>query len=196
MVLDGFDKQKQALLSSNLDRSKKGSVDSAIQPLVDLINSRKNFYTTSSCAGRTVLIQFRSKRKDDAAWLFTSHDYIAAQDLISILKGNANILDYPVWFMSEPPILHVCCRSFDDARTFLVIAKESGFKRAGIISFGRRIMIEMIGSQRIDAPIIEDKTILVSDGYLALLADKANQAMKKNRSDLERFRKKAEAKLF
>uniref|UniRef100_A0A0F7V6N1 tRNA(Phe) 7-[(3-amino-3-carboxypropyl)-4-demethylwyosine(37)-N(4)]-methyltransferase n=1 Tax=Toxoplasma gondii (strain ATCC 50861 / VEG) TaxID=432359 RepID=A0A0F7V6N1_TOXGV len=38
------------------DRSKKGSVDEEIRPLLDAINKLKNFYTSSSCAGRILLV--------------------------------------------------------------------------------------------------------------------------------------------
>ncbi|CBZ54144.1 conserved hypothetical protein [Neospora caninum Liverpool] len=38
------------------DKSKKGSVDEEIRPLLDAVNSLKNFYTASSCAGRVLLV--------------------------------------------------------------------------------------------------------------------------------------------
>ncbi|KEP67670.1 UNVERIFIED_CONTAM: hypothetical protein HHA_227400 [Hammondia hammondi] len=38
------------------DKSKKGSVDEEIRPLLDAINKLKNFYTSSSCAGRILLV--------------------------------------------------------------------------------------------------------------------------------------------
>lgn len=46
--------KKQCL--KKLDLSKKGSVDEGITHVVSLINSREEFFTTSSCSGRTILI--------------------------------------------------------------------------------------------------------------------------------------------
>lgn len=46
--------KKQCL--KKLDLSKKGSVDEAIAHVVSLINSREEFFTTSSCSGRVILI--------------------------------------------------------------------------------------------------------------------------------------------
>lgn len=45
----------KARVLGQVDLSRKGSVDAAIVPLVDYVNSQDHFYTTSSCAGRLVL---------------------------------------------------------------------------------------------------------------------------------------------
>lgn len=41
---------------NKLDLSKKGSVDEDIEHVVSLINSCEEFFTTSSCSGRVILI--------------------------------------------------------------------------------------------------------------------------------------------
>lgn len=46
-----FEKQKVACLSQ-VDLSKKGSIDDQIKDLVQYINAKENFFTTSSCSGR------------------------------------------------------------------------------------------------------------------------------------------------
>lgn len=46
--------KKQCL--NKLDQSKKGSVDEDIEHVVSLINGREEFFTTSSCSGRVILI--------------------------------------------------------------------------------------------------------------------------------------------
>uniref|UniRef100_A0A8C6KX63 tRNA wybutosine-synthesizing protein 3 homolog n=1 Tax=Nothobranchius furzeri TaxID=105023 RepID=A0A8C6KX63_NOTFU len=50
--------KKQCL--NKLDQSKKGSVDRDIEHVVSLLNSREEFFTTSSCSGRTILIDGHS----------------------------------------------------------------------------------------------------------------------------------------
>lgn len=47
----GFNKQKKSCLSQ-VDLSKKGSIDDQIIDLVQYINAHENFFTTSSCSGR------------------------------------------------------------------------------------------------------------------------------------------------
>lgn len=41
---------------SKADLSRKGSVDEDVAELVQLLNGREQFFTTSSCAGRILLL--------------------------------------------------------------------------------------------------------------------------------------------
>lgn len=61
-VMD-FAKQKANRLN-HADLSRKGSVDVAIQDIVNLINSQPMFFTTSSCSGRTIIIENVSGRSN------------------------------------------------------------------------------------------------------------------------------------
>ena len=46
-----FEKQKASCLSQ-VDLSKKGSIDDQIMDLIQYINAKDNYFTTSSCSGR------------------------------------------------------------------------------------------------------------------------------------------------
>lgn len=46
-----FAKQKVTCLSE-VDLSKKGSIDDQIMDLIQYINTKENYFTTSSCSGR------------------------------------------------------------------------------------------------------------------------------------------------
>lgn len=59
-----FSKQKQESLTK-IDNSKKGSIDVDIKELVDLINKNPDYYTTSSCSGRIVVLSKKSEKKDN-----------------------------------------------------------------------------------------------------------------------------------
>lgn len=50
-----FSAQKKVAFSGQ-DLSRKGSVDEPIVELVDFINSLDNYFTTSSCSGRIVVL--------------------------------------------------------------------------------------------------------------------------------------------
>ena len=67
-----FKKEKRQFLSKP-DKSSKGSIDPQIKPLLDEINKRKEYYTTSSCAGRVVLMKDAPKKRG-GAFVFASHD--------------------------------------------------------------------------------------------------------------------------
>ncbi len=57
-----FQKEKQDFLSKK-GKSRKGGIDKEIRPLVDLINSFGEYYTTSSCSGRILLIEIANPNK-------------------------------------------------------------------------------------------------------------------------------------
>lgn len=50
-----FMQQKEQCLSG-VDLSRKGSVDAPILDLVNFINAQPDFFTTSSCSGRTIVV--------------------------------------------------------------------------------------------------------------------------------------------
>lgn len=49
-----FKEDKERVLG-RIDLSRKGSVDVAISPLLEFLNGRECYYTTSSCSGRLVI---------------------------------------------------------------------------------------------------------------------------------------------
>ena len=58
-----FNKQKESCLSQ-VDLSKKGSIDDQIIDLVQYINAQENFFTTSSCSGRISVFSEVSEIKE------------------------------------------------------------------------------------------------------------------------------------
>ena len=54
---DGFSKLKEHSLSK-IDKSKKNSIDKNIKSLINIINKSDDYYTTSSCSGRIVLLRW------------------------------------------------------------------------------------------------------------------------------------------
>src|SRR3972149_12258512 len=105
-----FDRQKQQQLSRP-DFSKKGSIDRPIERLVKKINSSDNYYTTSSCSGR-IMVLAEGKKKNEAQWLFVSHEKVSSLKLKNIPKEK-------LWLKFEPMILHVACRTLEDAQNIV-----------------------------------------------------------------------------
>ena len=79
-----FQNDKKVFLSK-IDKSSIGSVDEDIKNLIDLINSKENYYSTSSCSGRIVLIE-QAEKKKEAEWLMVSHKEVSFEDLKKALK--------------------------------------------------------------------------------------------------------------
>jgi len=182
----GFDIDKKNILNKD-DKSKKGSIDSHILEFVNKINQLKDYYTTSSCSGRIMLIKRADNgKKNEAEWLFVSHETIKFSDLKDALL---NLPEEDVWFREESMILHVCCRTIEDAEKMLGFASEAGFKRAGIAAAKKKIMVEIMGTEFIDTIIAKDGKLLVDEDYIKVLIEYANKKLAKGHERINNFEK-------
>ena len=90
--MDGFLQRKKDVLSK-IDKSSIGKWDEKIISLCEKINSKENYYTTSSCSGRILLMVDQSKKGEDL-FLFVSHDKVSFKELkeklIEASKKNKN----------------------------------------------------------------------------------------------------------
>ncbi len=166
-----FEKQKKSALNKLKASVHSGDADAGILPLLEEINFKPNYYSTSSCAGRVSLLSELGGKGVDR-FLGKWHRKISVADVINSLKSKRG----SVWFRYESPILHVCARSLDDANKILFAARESGFKRSGIQSASEeRLMLELCSTEKIDAPVMCDGLLLVSEDYLRFLVEEANR---------------------
>jgi len=176
-----FSEEKKKILS-RADMSKKGAVDSEIRHLVDSLNSKGDYCTTSSCAGRITLIERRSSNKMDASWLLSSHQPMSADDARKHL-----ISKHDIWLIQESCIVHVFCRDLAAAERLLLACRRAGLKRSGVISFNKKIMIETMGSEKVETIVTKAGRVLVNDDYLGVLIGECNQRMKRNREKMDKL---------
>ncbi|MDP2925069.1 MAG: hypothetical protein Q8N99_01730 [Nanoarchaeota archaeon] len=182
---DKFLIQKQKQLSKR-DKSNIGEWDKKIIVLCDKINKKKNYYTTSSCSGRIVLLKYSDKKLKDA-FLFRTHDKIGFKQLKDALSGiNINGL---VEFQQTSCILHVACRTINDALNLIKLAKEAGWKRSGVMAGGDRFMVELHSTEQISFPVAKDGKILVDDDYIRMIVDIANSKLERVWNKIERLKK-------
>ncbi|VVB78313.1 tRNA(Phe) 7-((3-amino-3-carboxypropyl)-4-demethyl wyosine(37)-N(4))-methyltransferase [uncultured archaeon] len=172
LFLEG--KKKQLLRD---DRSSIGSWDSKISGLCNKINKKKNYYTTSSCAGRVVLLKYSEVKQEDA-FLFRTHNKISFNELKRALEKA--ILVYPgmIEFQQSCCILHIACLTLNDAQIILTKAKEAGWQRSGIIG-GKRNMVELHSTESISFPIASNGKVLVDDNFLKLIVLESNNKLER-----------------
>lgn len=176
--------KKQALVKlKKADKSRKGSVDKAIVSLVKLINKHPNYYTTSSCAGRMMILRPGSK-KHQTKWLFVSHDPAKLSDIK--LKPSKEI----TWFRYEPLILHICCRNLEAAKRLLKTTASSAFKHSGIITIGSKIIFEVLGIDYMDVPLAKNNKVLIDGDHLKILISEANKKLNLNLKRIKEFEKR------
>jgi len=177
-----FIKNKELYLKNKSDdRSKKGSLDRHISELVETINRSDDYYTTSSCSGRIMLFK-EGESKNDSEWTWVTHDIADPK----ILFDNISI-ETDLTFRMEGAILHVCAKSLDHAQKLIDLAKESGFKRSGIIASKKRFMTELISTENINSPLIIDGKGHFNQEYVTALTKKANEKLKLTWKKIEKL---------
>lgn len=177
-----FETDKKIFLGKK-DKSIKGEIDKEILPLIKKINSFPNYYTTSSCAGRIMLLM-PSKRKQDTKWIFVKHDKVK---FIEVKKNLKKIPKESVWFRQESFIIHVCCKTIDDAQKLLDIANKVGLKRAGIITTKNKILVELISTEHFDTIVAKNGKLLINDLFLKTLIEEANDKLEMNFRKLKKL---------
>ena len=163
-----------------IDKSKKGEIDKQIKTLIKLINSNKDYYTTSRCAGRIVLLEI-TKGKLGNKWLYSTHDKTSLKDIKSIKLSKKDI-----WFRQEPFILHVIGRDIQSAQKLINIARFVGFKRSGIQSI-KTNFVEINSTEVISTIIARNGKFLVDDDYLKILIKEANNKLIENKNKIKKF---------
>lgn len=178
-----FNNQKKTFLKK-LDKSKKGEIDKPIKSLIKLINKSNNYYTTSSCSGRIVLLAKKQGEKQGAKWLLSTHKKTNLKQIKSALK---TIPKQNVYFRFEPLILHVAADSIENAQKLVNKARDIGFKRTGIQSTKNKIIIEIASTEILNTIIAKNKKLLVNNDYLKILIQEANKKIEQNKSKIKRF---------
>lgn len=177
--------KKNALFKA--DKSKKGSIDDNILDLVNKINNNNDFYTTSSCSGRIVLIEIPvSMKKQEAEWLFITHDYVVEKtEILNLLNKHEELSE--VWFRFEPVIIHVGCRSIEKAQDLINFARSIGLKKSGIQSTKEKIIVELSCGDLIDTILVKDKERLVADDYIDVLITQANKKLNRTHEKIKKL---------
>lgn len=176
-----FQKYKKDILN-RLDKSKAKEVDKPILDLIDLINKITGMCTTSSCAGRTVLLR-KVSTKESCEWVYKTHEEPEADVAWQILENSSG----NVWLLFEDIILHICCETYDIADAFMQDVRSIGFKHSGIISSRKGYVVEIIGNERIETPVmIEDELIISSQTFNKLILE-CKKKLEKNRKKIRKL---------
>ncbi len=212
-----FSKRKNDVLSK-LDKSFIGGWDEKIKDLCEKINSSEDYYTTSSCSGRIVLMVDEDKKKP-GLFIKVYHDKVgfgelrgelgkimhspSARDMDKVDNENSSVNNSRkflangdeqanIKFKMEPCILHVACRDLKCAQELFDKAKLAGWKKSGIIASGDRVMLELNSTERLEFPVVCDGKIIVGDGFLKIVVKKVNKKLERSWEKIEKLGKMLE----
>lgn len=183
-MTDNFFQRKKDVLSKD-DKSSIGGWDKRILGLCEKINKSERYYTTSSCSGRIIIIKDEEK-KVPGLFESVSHDKISFEWL---KKGLEKLKTGNFKFKQVPPILHVACETLEDAEKLLKKAQFAGWKRSGAISLGKNIILELISTEKIEFPVIDDGRVLIDDNFMKIITEKANKNLENGWIKIEKLQK-------
>lgn len=176
--------RKQNQLGKN-DKSLKQGWDKKIADLCDKINKKQNFYTTSSCSGRILLLIYSEEKRDDL-FIKVWHELISFKELkmeLDNIKDRKNL----IYFKQEPCILHIACKTLGDAQEIHDAGKLAGWKRCGIIASKKRFVVELNATDRLEFPLFDDGKVLVDDDFLKVVVGEANKKLKSSWEKIKRL---------
>ncbi|KAK6932305.1 hypothetical protein RJ641_001929 [Dillenia turbinata] len=206
-----FEKRKSETLASmeslSPDKSPKGTIDTPIIPLLKTLNSHSDFFTTSSCSGRISILSTPlttstakpNKKARGGSWLYITHELANPNSVVNLLfnnKSSPSDQNSELVFRFEPFILAVECRDVDSADNLVRIAISSGFRESGITGVGRRVIVGIRSSIRMEVPLGMEGGVMVTEEYVRFLVSIANGKMEENWRRSEGFLRALKKKCF
>lgn len=149
-----FLQAKDQALASLAAACNSEEVDKGILPVLSQINALSDYYTLSSCAGRILILQIpRLGDKRHAEFLGRWHETTSIKE---VAKATSMATEGILWLLGQPPILHIGARSLQAAEIMVKSGNAAGFKNSAIRSLGKRLIVEVASTERLDAPIGRD----------------------------------------
>jgi tRNA wybutosine-synthesizing protein 3 len=170
----------------------KGKIDAPMIELLEFISKTKNYFTSSHCSGRIMLLNSDlNEEKKEAAFYRKWHRKVEFKELISAV----NECSHPLWFKLEPFILHIGCKTIKNAKKLIELKNISGIKRGGIMVLSEgKIILELTGTQYISVPL-KEKKMLLTENALKIILKTANKKMDKNFNQIKRLEENAKKML-
>ncbi len=186
LIDEKFSSRKKNILKQLKHVINNQETDSDITPLLTELNKKEGYVTTSSCSGRMILIEIPPKsKKKEARIIWKKHTLITFSELKEAITGIKS--EKPIWFMTQPIILHVLVKDLEHAKKIILAARKAGFKKVGVLSLSGKIVVQIEGHHFISLKIMDKGNLLVTDYYLKDLVKEANNKLHEIKRFLERL---------
>jgi tRNA wybutosine-synthesizing protein 3 len=174
-----------------LERLRQRGADEEVEELLQKINDLDDFFTTSSCSGRIVLIllpEIGAKR--EARFIGRWHRPVRKADVLAAMDDVGSSVEGDFWLLAQSPIVHVACRSVERATVLLRLAIGSEFKYSGIKAIAKdagKVMVEILSTERMDVPLASNGRRFYSDEYLDFVIAKADFMLTRGKEKLKQL---------
>ena len=176
--MDRFKQYKKGRLQRK-DKSSIQSWDKKIEELCNTINSLKDYCTVSSCSGRAVLLIKKDKKLPNL-FVMRTHNLITFDELKQSLEETKGKIKDMVFFKQEPCLVTVACSSLEKQRELFFRAFDELWGKCGIITTEKNYIIELMATDKLELPIMDNGKILVDDEFLKILIERTNNNLKKS----------------
>lgn len=182
-----FELQKEKNMRKFEIALKEKKVDEALIDFLKKFNEKKFYYTTSSCAGRIILLRDLGNKKD-SKFIIKWHRKVSADEVYENIKKAVEISDKGIiMFKQEPLILHTIAYDIERAKKILDIALKNGLKHSGLLQWSNeRYIVEINGNERMSV-LVANKKILVDKNYIEAIVEIANKNFEKNANKRDKF---------
>jgi tRNA wybutosine-synthesizing protein 3 len=163
-----------------------GKADRQAISLCRFVAKTKNYFTSSSCAGRIILLELpKGGSKKDANFHRKWH---CSTSFGKVKKALAENTRGVLWFKLDPFILHIGAKNIGGAAKILSAMKKAGVKRGGIIVAKEgKFLIELQGTESMALPVKKDSKMLVDESYLRFIVAEANRKLARNYKRLKKL---------
>ncbi len=147
-----FEARKKVFVERLEREALQERVDGDILPLLRLLNSHPDIYTTSSCSGRILVAEASrpSYSKGRGFKPVAKWHHPVPPDLVEEAVSNID----NAWLMVRGAIIHIATKNAKTAYRLVEIGRETGHKHSGIITINRGgIFVEILGEERLDIPL-------------------------------------------
>lgn len=183
-----FDEGKNKALEKLNKALKEEQVDKKILPILNILNKSENFFTSSSCSGRVVLLELPELGdKKNADFLGKWHKTINKSDVLKAAEKTKK--QNQMWLLAQPPIMHVFCKNIDSANLLMKTSIASGFKHSSFKSTKEKIIVEICSTERLDFPIGKKGKILCDNTHIDFLIEIANNIITRSEEKIKRLEK-------
>jgi len=179
-------KARHARLWKKAKTEKKA--DEKMKSLVDFLFSKPEFFTTSTCSGRMLLIQLdEQETKKEKAFLAKWHSLPSFEQVWkAVLKPSSENL----WFKQEPFVIVLGTTSLENAKKIMSICRNNGVKKCGIMACEEgKFLVEIMGSQYMSFLVKEKNKILVEKEFFKKQFETACKKLQASWKMLEKLEK-------
>jgi len=195
-VAEVYETRKRKFVDRLIREGEEGRVDFDIFDFLREFNELSNYYTTSSCSGRIMIVDAFSlsfaKGRGLAKILAKWHRPVTLSEVLGAINSGVNL-----WLLTRGPILHVVAKDVESAMDLTRLAKDAGFKRSSILSIKDwGVVIEIESDDRLDIPIKVNGELLLNNNQLSEIINAANETLMFGKLRLVRLIKLIESRYF